>query len=109
MGKVEKKNKGEAEKKNMGEMKKKKSKIYCSVYGCHSYYGSPGVKAFHKFPPQDLPIVTIINKYGVEEKVGRLTAWKKKLKMGKKESKHMRICSKHFSDSSYIPHYKGIL
>lgn len=78
------------------------SNVYCSVYGCYSKYGSEGVKSFHTFPKKGSGRVKIKNKLGSLDSIDRFEAWKKILKMGKKISETMRICSLHFSDCNYI-------
>ncbi|KAJ9577703.1 hypothetical protein L9F63_005696 [Diploptera punctata] len=54
-------------------------------------------------------MVMITNKFGEEERVGRRHAWITALKMDKKVTNSMRVCSRHFTETDFtIPQYPGL-
>lgn len=74
----------------------------CSVYGCHSKKGVNRDIHFHYFPKKQSGItVKIRNALGVEQLVDKRKAWEQVLLMGKKVTKSMRVCSKHFKKEDY--------
>jgi len=65
-----------------------KSNQFCSVFGCNSRSRrNPDLK-FHTFPS--------------ENEKNRLTKWINALRIGKKVSKHMVVCSFHFKRDDYF-------
>lgn len=81
--------------------KKTKSKRYCSVFNCSSKACVNLDIRFHQFPPPNKNVVKVINKYGIEEIVERRKQWERVLRIGKKVTANMCVCSLHFSQSDY--------
>lgn len=79
-----------------------KSKAYCSVYGCNSKACRDLEVRFHKFLDHKKNYVKIKNLVGIEEKVDRRIEWEKVLRMGKKITSNMRVCSLHFTKDDYF-------
>ncbi|XP_023233834.1 THAP domain-containing protein 2-like [Centruroides sculpturatus] len=77
-----------------------KSKVFCCVQGCNSKYNSLKNISFHHFPKAGK--VKIINKVGKEENIERKKAWELALKMEKKMTPSMRVCSLHFIENDFI-------
>lgn len=46
--------------------------------------------------------VLLENKYGIFEKVDKLYAWKKLLRVGINNTAGKRVCSLHFRDEDYL-------
>lgn len=80
---------------------KRKSRKKCVVFGCGSVSGINQNLSFHTFPKKNQDFVKIKNYFGHEERVDRLTAWLNALKFGKKVTKHMVVCCKHFKPEDY--------
>lgn len=79
-----------------------KSKRFCSVFGCQSKaYKNPELR-FHSFPAPNANFVKIIKKSGLEEKVDRRKEWERVLKIGKKVTPCMCVCSLHFKKDDYF-------
>lgn len=88
---------------------KKKSNVYCSVYGCKTFYSSDNSVSFHWFPNEKEGNVPWTNKNGIIEHIDKRRAWAINLKMDKETlKKKLRICSKHFSDDDYFKSSPGI-
>lgn len=79
-----------------------KSNIYCCVYGCNSRTcKNPDVR-FHNFPKPNKNFVKVQNIFGKFDKVDVTKEWQSTLKIGKKLTKYMQVCSLHFQKSDYI-------
>ncbi|CAG9831860.1 unnamed protein product [Diabrotica balteata] len=63
------------------------SKNCCSVPQCSSYYNSQRTISLHKFP--------------LDENMRKV--WQCNLRIGKPITKHMNVCSLHFTDNDYFP------
>lgn len=87
---------------------KNKSHVYCCVYGCQSHAFKHETVRFHSFPKKKDSLVKIVNNFNQEELVDRHDVWVKVLRMGKKISTSMRVCSRHFTQDDYIPSCKYI-
>lgn len=73
--------------------RKTKSNTYCSVYGCNSKACKNDTVRFYNFPKKHQSVVKIVNKFNEEELIDRHAAWIKVLKIGKKVTPSMRVCS----------------
>ncbi|XP_063976550.1 uncharacterized protein LOC135162241 [Diachasmimorpha longicaudata] len=82
--------------------KPNKSKTFCCVYGCHSKACRDPKIRFYTFPREKVDFVKIINKFDEEEMIDRRQAWIKVLRIGKKVSKYMKVCSLHFIEDDFI-------
>jgi hypothetical protein len=82
--------------------KENKSRTYCSVYNCSSISFKDLDLRFHLFPKPNECFVNVVNKFGNTEKVDKLQAWIRALKIGKKVSTSMRVCSLHFRKDDYL-------
>ncbi|XP_063933056.1 THAP domain-containing protein 3-like [Zophobas morio] len=69
----------------MTEKRRNKSNNYCCVPMCNTYYSKE--VSFHKFPMKNKLI---------------LLEWVRVLKIGKKVTKNMQVCNKHFRDEDYF-------
>ncbi|XP_051160095.1 uncharacterized protein LOC127280845 [Leptopilina boulardi] len=78
-----------------------KSKIFCSVFGCSSKKCRETSLSFHKFPRAGELKVDFENKFGIKEQIDRRVLWEKQLKMGKKVTNYMTVCSLHFTKDDY--------
>ncbi|XP_057328915.1 uncharacterized protein LOC130669830 isoform X2 [Microplitis mediator] len=87
--------------------KKTKNKTVCCVYGCKSKACRDDTVRFYTFPTANTDFVKVKNEFGEEELIDRREAWIKVLKMGNYISNSMRVCSRHFTKSDYIPHYNN--
>lgn len=83
--------------------KQSKSKIFCSVFGCSSKKCRDPSLSFHKFPKAGELKVDFENKFGVKKAIDRRLLWEKVLRMGKKVTDTMVICSLHFTKEDYLP------
>lgn len=89
---------------------KSKSHVYCSVYGCKSFYSTESSIRFYWIPEADKIKVMWTNKNGSTELIDRRRAWEIQLRMGKETlKKKIRICSKHFVDEDFFPTLPGII
>lgn len=79
-----------------------RSGISCCVYGCESR-SHKDHDSFHSFPKYKTCKVEITNKNGIVEKVDLRKIWEKNLKCGRKITEFMRVCSKHFEESDFMP------
>ncbi|XP_008185865.1 uncharacterized protein LOC100570102 [Acyrthosiphon pisum] len=90
--------------------KKKKSKNYCRVYRCKSFYLTDECISFHRLPKANKP--KILWKYSVriEELVNCRKIWAVKLKLSKEAlaKKQLQVCSKHFTPNDYLPGFNRI-
>lgn len=68
--------------------KKNKSKRFCCVYGCNSLARRNSEVRFVTFPK--------------EHEISRRKQWIHALRMGKKITKSMSVCSLHFKKDDYI-------
>jgi hypothetical protein len=78
----------------------RKCNVNCAVYGCTSVRKKNPELSFHSFPKKGEK-VNIKNGFGVEEVCNRRQLWEAKLKIGKKVSKSMKICSVHFKKEDF--------
>ena len=67
-------------------LQKSESNIYCCVPQCSSWLKKDRLVSFHKFP----------------EDAALKQLWQSNLKMGKKPSMYMKVCSKHFKHEDYF-------
>lgn len=75
---------------------KRKNSVYCSVYGCKSYYSSD--ISFHFFPKENTIKVLWTSKNSIKEYVDKRLLWAKQLWIDKDIlKKNLHICSKHFT------------
>lgn len=77
------------------------SRYICAVKGCESKSNKNLYFFFHTFPKSGGSVVQIQNIFGKLEKLDRLKAWKRVLKL-KDVTARMRVCSLHFNESDYI-------
>lgn len=82
--------------------KENKSRTYCSVFNCSSISFKDLDLRFHLFSKRNECFVDVVNEFGNTEKVDKLQAWIRALKMGKKVSSSMRVCSLHFKKDDYL-------
>ena len=76
--------------------RKTKSKTYCSVYDCNSKACKNDTVKILYFPKEHQSVVKIVNKFNNEEELSdRHAAWIKILKIGKKVTPSMKVCSYH--------------
>jgi THAP domain len=75
---------------------------YCCVPHCYSWLKRNPELSFHTFPKPGKSKVLLETKLGNKEIINRKQAWIKQLKIGKKVSNYMRVCSLHFSDSDFL-------
>jgi len=76
------------------------------VYGCNSKACKNDTVRFYNFPKKHQSVVKIVNKFNEEELIDRHAAWIKVLKIGKKVTPSMRVCSLHFTPQDFIPSRK---
>lgn len=90
--------------------KKSKSNVFCSVFGCKTYYSTDNSISFHWFPEANKSKVQWTNNNGSIELIDKRRAWAIKLRMGKETlKKRIRVCSKHFKDEDFFPAPPGII
>lgn len=96
--------------KQLGMCTKKRSKNYCSVFGCKSYYLSDDSIGFHRLPKANKTKILWKNKYGIQELVDRHRIWTTTLRLSKEalRKKNVQVCSKHFTNNDYFPPGKFI-
>ena len=82
--------------------KASKSKIFCCVFGCNSKACRNPELSFHHFPKAGKVQINHVNKLGQSEMIDRRKFWERILKMGKKVTQSMRVCSLHFVNDDYI-------
>lgn len=80
---------------------KSTARYICVVRGCNSKSNKNLDLIFHSFPKSGDSVVQVENIFGSFEKLDRLKAWKRVLKL-KNVSPRMRVCSLHFDESDYI-------
>ncbi|XP_074106475.1 uncharacterized protein LOC141532157 [Cotesia typhae] len=80
---------------------KNKSRVYCAVNGCGSKSQENLEISFHALPKPGSTFVYVENYFGAKEKIDRLKAWQRALKL-KAINPHMRVCSLHFKRSDFI-------
>lgn len=76
------------------------SHVNCCVYGCASTRKKNPELYYHSFPNEKQQ-VTIVNDFAETKVINRRQLWEAKLKMGKKMSKAMRVCSLHFKNEDF--------
>jgi hypothetical protein len=81
--------------------KNSKSKICCSVFDCNSKARNNPELSFHHFPKAGEIKVNKLNKFGQNELIDRRVLWERILKIGKKVTPSMRVCSLHFIKDDY--------
>ena len=81
--------------------KPSKSKVFCSVFDCNSRAGKNPELSFHRFPEAGKIKVKCVNKLGLNEIIDRRILWERVLRMGKKVTSNMRVCSLHFVKEDY--------
>lgn len=80
--------------------KKPKGNKNCCVPGCESTYKKNPDINYHLFPKAGEKI-SVKNAFGTNELCDRRKLWESKLKMGKKASNYMVVCSLHFKQEDY--------
>lgn len=75
---------------------------YCCVPNCFSWAKKNPEISFHTFPVEGKSRVIVETKLGNKELVDRRQVWVKNLRIGKKVSPHMRVCSLHFTSGDYF-------
>ncbi|XP_051164805.1 uncharacterized protein LOC127283766 [Leptopilina boulardi] len=73
-----------------------KSKIFCCVYKCNSTPVKTPNLSFHYFPKKGQMKINYVNKFGTVELIDKRILWERVLRMGKKVTRSMRVCSLHF-------------
>lgn len=73
----------------------------CCVYGCTSKGWINTDLSYHHFPKSG-KIVKVESKLGLIETKDRRLTWKEKLKMCRKASDYIRVCSLHFQETDYF-------
>ena len=81
--------------------KPSKSKIFCCVFGCYSKACRNPELSFHHFPKAGKLQIKHVNELGQSEMIDRRKLWERILKMGKKVTQSMRVCSLHFVKYDY--------
>ncbi|KAK4875999.1 hypothetical protein RN001_012421 [Aquatica leii] len=77
------------------------SNEYCCVPDCKSHAKKSPDISFHRFPRQETGKVFIKTKLG-QTRIDRRRAWEMLLKMGKRVSSRMVVCSLHFTENDYF-------
>jgi hypothetical protein len=72
----------------------------CCVSGCNSVYKNNPELTFHHFSNEGQKI-NQVDEFGMVASLGRKKVWEIKLKMGKRVSKNMRVCAKHFVEEDF--------
>uniref|UniRef100_A0A6P7GB51 Uncharacterized protein LOC114339901 isoform X3 n=1 Tax=Diabrotica virgifera virgifera TaxID=50390 RepID=A0A6P7GB51_DIAVI len=75
---------------------------YCCVPGCKSWVKRNPELSFHLFPKPKKSNVIVETKLGSKELVDRRKVWIQRLKIGKKVSDYMRVCSLHFEATDFL-------
>lgn len=75
---------------------------YCCVPQCSSWVKRNPSLSFHTFPRAGKSKVVVETKFGSKELVDQRQMWIRVLKLGKKPSDHMRVCSLHFDESDFM-------
>ena len=82
------------------------SNVNCCVYNCESVAKKNPELSFHRFPKAGVK-VQIKDCFGNECLQDRRQSWVVSLKMGKKISDYMTVCSKHFKEDDFITPNSG--
>jgi hypothetical protein len=77
------------------------SRANCCVAGCNSMYKNNPELTFHHFP-SDSQKIEHVDEFGIVLTVYRKKMWEIKLKMGKRVTRNMRVCSRHFVEQDFI-------
>ncbi|XP_067143123.1 uncharacterized protein [Centruroides vittatus] len=80
---------------------KRKSKAFCCVPNCNSKAIRDPDVSFHVFPHEKQMILRK-SEFGESQKCNRRKEWIRLLRIGKKVTKYMVVCSKHFTPEDYI-------
>ncbi|XP_067120132.1 uncharacterized protein [Centruroides vittatus] len=80
---------------------KRKSKAFCCVLNCNSKAIRDPDVSFHVFPHEKQMILRK-SEFGESQKCNRRKEWIRLLRIGKKVTKYMVVCSKHFTPEDYI-------
>ena len=76
--------------------KRKNCKVNCCVVNCNSSaQKNPNIR-FYQFPKENASPVMVWNSFGVLEQSNKLQCYIKALRIGKKVTSSMRLCSLHF-------------
>lgn len=77
--------------------------VNCCVYGCSSKKGRDNHLSFHRFPAENKSEVTIVNKFGVKERIDRRRAWTwNKALLTTRVTPFSKVCSLHFQRGDFI-------
>jgi hypothetical protein len=77
------------------------SRANCCVAGCNSMYKNNPELTFHHFP-SDSQKIEHVDEFGIVSTVYRKKMWEIKLKMEKRVTRNMRVCSRHFVEQDFI-------
>jgi len=80
---------------------KSKNRVCCAVKGCQSRAHKDLNVIFHNLPKPGACFVNVENFFGNSERIDKLKAWKKILKLNE-ITPRMKVCSLHFKKSYYI-------
>ncbi|XP_023211698.1 uncharacterized protein LOC111614559 [Centruroides sculpturatus] len=80
---------------------KSKSKAFCCVPNCNSKAIRDPDISFHVFP-HEKQMIFRKSEFGESQKCNRRKEWIRLLRIGKKVTKYMVVCSKHFTLEDYI-------
>ena len=76
--------------------KHKNCKVNCCVFNCNSIVQkNPNIR-FYQFPKENASPGMFRNSFGILAKSNKLQCWIKALRIGKKVTSSMRVCSLHF-------------
>lgn len=86
----------------MYPIRRTKPNVYCNVPGCYSKKALRLTLSFHHFPRPNQSSVLITNYLGQKEKVDKLEAWKRAVRIENPVKGSTRVCSLHFEKDDYI-------
>nr|CAI5833451.1 unnamed protein product [Callosobruchus analis] len=75
---------------------------YCCVPQCSSWIKRNPELSFHSFAKAGMEKVLVETKLGTNELGDQRQKWIRLLKLGKKPSDHMRVCSLHFNATDFL-------
>ena len=81
---------------------RKNCKVNCSVSNCNSSAQKHPDIRFYQFPKENASPVMVKNLFGVLEESNKLQCWIKALRIEKKVTPSMRVCSLHFKPEDFF-------
>lgn len=83
------------------KLSEKRKYVSCAVSGCKSNYSDNPTVRFHALPPPNKRTVYMTDYFGNSNKVDRLEAWQRRLKL-KTIKSSLTVCSLHFKKEDYL-------